>query len=563
MSDLDVLIVGAGPTGTTLALELAIEKISFRIIDKEPVRSDKSRALVIQPRTLELLNRHGIAHDMIAQGTTGMGINIFVNRKLTAEFDLDDLGFDDTIFALPLWISQADTEQILDQALQRYGHKVERPLTADKIEQDDTGATVFLRGADGTEEQLRCKYVVGCDGAHSVVRHAAKLTFDGAPYSQNFILADLHLSWSEYPSNRLVIFMGQGMLICFPLKDGLYRLIAIQPNIGNDDAEPTLEDFQTFFSKLAPGTATLRDPIWLTRFQLHHRAANRYCDGRLFVAGDAAHIHSPAGGQGMNTGIQDAVNLGWKLASALHGECKDPNAMLESYDIERRRVGEHLLNGTDRVFQFGTSTNPLFLFLRNSLMPWVLPWLLANRGRRARLFRFMSELGVRYRQSPIVGTGSTYRGPLRGGDRAPDGMLMKVPDTDIDTEHMTSNSLSLLTLVATLPGYHLVMFAGTERDKDNNEDKDVDADERTLKKIVEGFMGGSAAWAKVHRIFTMRTEPGSRGYLDKDEKLHARYGFMEPGYVFVRPDGYVAHIGLLTALDELLAWLESYMSPNC
>ena len=170
-------------------------------------------------------------------------------------------------------------------------------------------------------------------------------------------------------------------MIGFPLKDGLYRLIASRPNIGVDDAEPTLEDFQTIFSKLAPGTATLRDPIWLTRFRLHHRGANKYRDGRLFVAGDAAHIHSPAGGQGMNTGIQDAINLGWKLASALHGECKDPNAILESYDIERRRVGEYLLKGTDRAFLFGTSSNPLFLFLRNSLVPWVLPWVLANRGR--------------------------------------------------------------------------------------------------------------------------------------------------------------------------------------
>jgi 2-polyprenyl-6-methoxyphenol hydroxylase-like FAD-dependent oxidoreductase len=560
MSDLDVLIVGGGPTGTMLALELAMLKISFRIIDKEPVRSDKSRALVIQPRTLELLNRHGIAHDLIAQGTTGTGAHIFVNRKLAAKLDFDDLGFDDTAFPLPLWISQADTEHFLDLSLRRHGHKVERPVTADKIEQDDTGVTVLLRGADGTEEQLRSKYVVGCDGTHSVVRHAAELTFEGAPYPQDFILVDLHLSWSEYPSNRLAMFMGQGMMIGFPLKDGLYRLIASRPNVGADDAEPTLEDFQTIFNKLAPGTATLRDPIWLTRFRLHHRAANKYRDGRLFVAGDAAHIHSPAGGQGMNTGIQDAVNLGWKLASVLHGDCVDHNSLLESYDIERRRVGEHLLKGTDRAFQFGTSSNPFFLFLRNLLLswvsPWVLPWVLANQGRRARLFRFMSELGIRYRHSPVVRTGSLYRGPVRGGDRAPDGTLMKVADTDTD------KSLTLLVLFTALPGHHLVIFAGTRSDKDKNENKDMDMDESVLEKIVEGFMGGSAAWAKLHRIFTVRPEPGRRGYLDEGGKLHARYGFMEPGYVFVRPDGHVAHIGLLTALDEFLAWLEGYMSQS-
>jgi hypothetical protein len=264
----------------------------------------------------------------------------------------------------------------------------------------------------------------------------------------------------------------------------------------------------------------------------------------------------------MNTGIQDAVNLGWKLASVLHGECQDPSALLESYDIERRRVGEHLLNGTDRAFQFGASSNPVFLFLRNWLVPWVLPWAIANRGRRSRLFRFMSQLGIRYRHSPVVRTGSSYRGPVRGGDRAPDGALTKVVDPDAGSEHTTSESLFLLTLFASLPGYHLVIFAGTRGNTDENENIDIVLDEKALVKIVEGFMGGSAAWARVHRIYSTRTEPGKRGYLDEGQKLHARYGFAEPGYVFVRPDGHVAHIGLLTALDELLAWLESYKSPN-
>jgi 2-polyprenyl-6-methoxyphenol hydroxylase-like FAD-dependent oxidoreductase len=548
MADVDVLIVGGGPTGTMLALELAMQKISFRIIDKEPVRSDKSRALVIQPRTLELLNRHGIAHDIIALGTVGTGICVFVNKKLAGELNLDDLGFVDTAFPLPLWISQADTEHFLDQALQHHGHKVERPFTAEKIEQDDTGVTVLLRGADGDEGQLRCKYVIGCDGAHSVVRHAANLTFDGAPYPQDFILADLHLDWSEYPSNRLMMFMGQGMMIGFPLKDGLYRLIASRAGRVADNEEPTVEDFEKIFEAMAPGIATLRDPIWLTRFRLHHRGANKYRKGRLFVAGDAAHIHSPAGGQGMNTGIQDAVNLGWKLGSALRAECANADSLLDSYDIERRRIGEHLLKGTDRAFQFGSSSNAVFLFLRNALVPWVLPWVVSDRGRRARLFRFMSQLGIRYRHSPIVGTASSYHGPLRGGDRALDGTL-KGPGADTDTEHTTS-----LLALCTAAGHHLVVFAGS------GEHKAVD--EGALERVVEGFFWGNAGRGKVHRVSTKGAEPGSGGYLDEEGKLHARYGFVEPGYVLVRPDGHVAHIGLLSAMDELLAWLESYVSPT-
>jgi 2-polyprenyl-6-methoxyphenol hydroxylase-like FAD-dependent oxidoreductase len=542
MQDTDVLIVGAGPTGTMLALELALQNIPFRIIDSTPSRSDKSRALVIQPRTLELLARHGIAHDIIALGNIGTGARVFVNKKLAAHLDLSDLGFDDTAFPLPLWISQADTEHFLDAALLRHGHKVERPFTAEKVDQDDTGVTVVLRNCnDKTEESLRAKYVVGCDGAHSVVRHAAQLKFEGSAYPQDFLLADLHLDWSSYPEGdtRLNLFMGQGMLVGFPLKDGLFRLVVGTTGrklTTGEDAEPTLEDFKKVWSEMAPGEAVLRDPVWMSRFRLHHRGADCYRSGRLFVAGDAAHIHSPAGGQGMNTGIQDAVNLGWKLAAVLRGETAEE--LLDSYDVERRRVGEHLLKGTDRAFQFGTSGNPVFIFLRNFLVPWILPWAFGDRSRRAKMFRFMSELGIRYRHSPIVGTASNYNGPLRGGDRAPDATLQG------------SNGPTSMLGLCTGPGHHFVVFSGTGP---------TAVDDAALQHLANGFLDTKADWAKTHKIFSQKPL-GSSGYLDEEGQLHARYGFAEPGYVLMRPDGYIAHVGFLNAVNDFQAWLKGYVT---
>jgi 2-polyprenyl-6-methoxyphenol hydroxylase-like FAD-dependent oxidoreductase len=543
MQSTDVLIIGAGPTGTTLALELALQNIPFRILDSAPTRTTQSRALVIQPRTLELLARHSITRDLLAHGNVGAGARVFVNKNLTAELDLGDLGFDDTAFPLPLWISQADTEQCLDAALRSRGHVVERPFTAKKIEQDDTGVTVVLRnGNDGSEERLRAKYVVGCDGAHSVVRHAAELKFEGSAYPQDFLLADLHLDWSlrAEGDNRLIMFFGQGMLVVFPLQDGLFRLVVSTTGrklTAGEDAEPTLEDFRRVWSEMAPGEAVLRDPVWITRFRLHHRGVDSYRKGRLFVAGDAAHIHSPAGGQGMNTGMQDAVNLGWKLASVLRGERDEK--LLDSYDIERRRVGEHLLKGTDRAFQFGSSGNPVFIFLRNFLVPWVLPWAFGDRGRRARMFRFMSELGIRYRHSPVVGTASNYNGPLRGGDRAPDATLK---DSD--------GSTSMLGL-CTGPSHHLIMFSGTGS---------AAADDTALQSHADRFTKASANLAKIHKVFTQKCL-GSSGYLDDEGQLHARYGFVAPGYALIRPDGYVAHIGPLSAMDEFLEWLKGYTTP--
>jgi 2-polyprenyl-6-methoxyphenol hydroxylase-like FAD-dependent oxidoreductase len=530
MQDVDVLIIGGGPTGVTLALELAMQKVSFRIIDKETMRSDKSRALVVQSRTLELLSRHDIARELIARGQAPTGVRFIVNKKLATQFDWKDLDFHDTAFPTPLFISQADTERFLDEALLRYGHEVERPYTAEKLEQDDTGVSVLLRGADGIEQQVRCKFVVGCDGAHSIVRHSAHLNFEGAPYDEDFILADVHLKWDQ-PSEYLSFFMGQGILAGFPLKDGVFRLVCSRPGGLANNEEPTLKDFQEIFERMAPGKAELVDPVWISRFRLHHRCVDQYRAGRMFVAGDAAHIHSPAGGQGMNTGMQDAVNLGWKLARVLRGEKDD--SLLDSYNTERLRVGQHLLRTTDRGFKFGANTNPIYLVLRNLIVPWVLPWMMGDRTRRTKLLRFVSELGIRYRTSPIVGSAYNFKGKLQGGDRAPDGTLQ------------SGEVVTTLLEICKGPMHNLILLSGSGSEPVNYE---------TLEGTAAKFLEANPDWVKV-RIILKDFSLGTSGYIDKEGEIHTRYGFTEPGYVLVRPDYHIAHIGPLSAMDELLVWV--------
>jgi len=531
MQDIDVLIIGGGPTGMMLALELAMQNVTFRIVDKEPIRSDKSRALVVHPRSLELLNRHSIAHELIELGRLALGLRLFVNKKLVTEFELGDLGFDDTAFTSVLFISQADTERFLDKALSRYGKAVERPVTAEKLEQDESGVRVWLKGADGVEEQVRCKYVVGCDGAHSVVRRAAELEFEGAAYSQDFVLADVHIEW-DHPADCLTLFMAQGMLIGFPMSGGLFRLVATRPSDLSNHDEPTLADFQDLFDRMAPGTGKLYDPVWISRFRLHHRATDHYRMGRLFLAGDAAHIHSPVGGQGMNTGMQDSVNLGWKLARVIRGEKDD--SLLDSYDVERHKVGERLLRTTDRFFRLGATSNYFLSILRNTFVPWVLSWVASERSRRARIFRFISQLGIRYRNSPIVGTASTYRGPLRGGDRAPN-----------ETIQGADGETNLLELCIG-PTHHLILFSGTGL---------TATDGQSLEGTAVKFLKANPDWVKVHKILSA-SSPQSSGYVDPEGKVHSRYGFTEPGYALVRPDGHVAHIGPLSAMEELQEWVK-------
>jgi 2-polyprenyl-6-methoxyphenol hydroxylase-like FAD-dependent oxidoreductase len=524
MGDIDVLIIGAGPTGGMLALELATQNVSFRIIDTTAIRSDKSRALAIQSRSQELLNHHGIGQKLAERGFENLGIRIFCNKNLAFEVDLKDMEFKDTIYPHPLMISQADTEMLLDETLlEKYGKSAERSVTCERLEQDNDGVTAWLRKEDGTEEKVRCKYVVGCDGAHSTVRKASGLKSSGAAYPQDFILADMAIKWDQKPC--LSVFLADGMMVAIPMKDGIFRLICSRPSHINNDSEPTLKDFQDVIAKVAPGQAELSEPLWMTRFRLHHRIAENYRAGRMFLAGDAAHIHSPAGGQGMNTGMQDAANLGWKLGQVIRGESDD--SLLDTYNIERHKIGQNLLRGTDRMFEFATTTNRFFIWLRNILVPWILPWVMKDAKTRGERFRFVSQLGIRYRHSPIVGQASTWKGKIRGGDRAPDAKLLGV---DAGTSlHELCRGRS----------HHLLLFSGMGNDA--VEDLFLDDVNVVVHKIVN-----------VAPKKTAKDEV----FVDAGGDAHGVYGFVEEGFVLVRPDGYISFIGPRSAVEELKAWLK-------
>ncbi|TGJ83115.1 hypothetical protein E0Z10_g5644 [Xylaria hypoxylon] len=530
-SNVDVLIVGGGPTGMTMALELATQGVSFRIIDKATERSPYSRALVVQPRTLELFNRHSSSdtEELVAAGKRAEGASICVSGKKVVDIDVNTTKLPFTKYPFAMTITQNETEHWLEKTLAKHGVQVEMGAEAKNITQDADGVTVTVSTKEGVEEEITVKYVVGADGAHSAVRHAASnLTFDGDAYPQEFICADTFME-SKLPGGRAYMCLGNGAFVVLPLKDGRVRLVVSRPN-QDTSREPTLEDFEEFMQEIFPGGGSLHDPTWVTRFRLHHRGVNNYRDGRLFVAGDAAHIHSPAGGQGMNTGIQDSINLGWKLAAVLRGE--KPDSFLDSYHNERHRVGQTLLSSSDRAFTYVTSTNPIYLFLRNTILPWVLPLVAGSTSRLVEKFQFISQLRIRYRNSDIVGTADGFYGPIKGGDRAVDGKLTSA-----------SGDLWMLDLLSPA-SHHLMLFSGSGPNHANEGD---------LRGAEAVFLGHTKATFKTHQIFS--EEQDEAQYVDVDGELHKAFGFTDAGYVLIRPDGYIAHIGPLTAIEDAARWL--------
>src|SRR5919202_3277399 len=382
-SETDVLVVGAGPTGLVMAAQLAAQGIGCRIIDKTPIRSERSRALVVQARSLELLQKMSIADELVSRGRQTLKLTPFVDGRRVVDVEFGDIGVDDTPYPFLLFVSQAETERVLEEYLVSLGVTVERPVELLTFSQDSEGVSARLRHRDGREETVETRYLVGADGAHSVVRKTAGLAFEGEPYPQDFVLADVELDW-EGEDDRLYFFLSRkGLLAVFPLAGpSTYRLIATRAEDAPPDAgDPTLEEFQQLATELSALPMKLHDPGWLARFRLHHRGVDSYRKGRAFVAGDAAHIHSPAGGQGMNTGIQDAYNLAWKLALAIEGRVADE--FLDSYHEERHPIGQRLLRTTDRMFSVAATHNPLLITVRDFLIPRVAPQVLSTRSRRA------------------------------------------------------------------------------------------------------------------------------------------------------------------------------------
>ncbi|HSL69029.1 MAG TPA: FAD-dependent monooxygenase [Longimicrobiales bacterium] len=527
-----VLIVGAGPTGLALAAQLQSFGVRFRIIDRAVDRARESRALAVQARTLELLQSVGLGDALVARGNPSARVRLHLGNRRSAAVELGGFRAADTRFPFILFVSQAETEALLGAHLESRGASIERGVELADFTPDADGVRALLRHGDGEEERVRASYLVGCDGAHSTVRKRVDIAFEGDAYLQDFMLGDVEaaaVAGVDLEPQTLHSFAGRaGVAMFFPLgHPATWRVIAMSgtaPRPRHVQASPedkletdelSLVELQAVVDGATGGGIRLHDPAWLTHFRLHHRQAERYRAGRVFLAGDAGHIHSPVGAQGMNTGIQDAWNLGWKLALVV-ADAANPR-LLDTYEAERWPVGRALLRYTDRIFGIFTrsiSSSAIAAWLRRSIVARVLPRVLRMERLRAFGFRFVAEFSIRYRNSPAVteGTPRLRAGP-RAGDRLPDAELT------LNDERTT------LQRALAAPGLHLLLCGPLE-------------DWTAHQDAVAALTNRCATSIAVHHL----TRTLARGALvDATGSVFERLGIRGHGVYLVRPDGYIAY----------------------
>jgi 2-polyprenyl-6-methoxyphenol hydroxylase-like FAD-dependent oxidoreductase len=508
--DTDILIVGAGPTGLMLANQLARRGVRFRIIDRHAGPALQTRALGVQARTLEIYSHLGIANRALELGKRGVGANIWARGRRAARVPVGDIGQGLSPYPFLLILGQDDNERLLGDALRQHGVDVEWNTELVGLTQHPDRVIARLKNPDGTVRETTTRWVGGCDGARSAVRELNGIVFQGAPYEDVFFVADTVMTGPMVPDELNVYLWRKGFHLLFPMRgDNHWRIVGIVPEALRGRDNLTFDDVVPSIRQEAGSGLVFQKCSWFSTYRIHHRRAQRFRDRRCFLLGDAAHIHSPVGAQGMNTGLQDAYNLGWKLALVVSGQADA--RLLDSYEDERIPVAEALLGTTDRLFSLVISDNWTTGLLRTRLVPQLLGIAIRSPRVQKRAFLTISQTGITYRKSPISETlsGIPESAP-RAGDR--------------------------------FPWIHLTFTDGGPR-----EDLYQKLNDTRFALIVIGQPapeGGIPALDGALQVLTIPVNAGNR------EEL-ARVKVPETAFYLLRPDGYVGLAGVRVDAAEV------------
>lgn len=500
ISQWPVMIVGAGPSGLAAALDLARADVPCRIIDKLPTPQTHSRAIAIQPRTLELFEQRGIVEPVLELGHKARHANFYHGERRFLRLDFSRVA---SRYNFITFLDQTKTERIMAEKLRDYGVSVERGV--ELVEFSDTGDQVNLRlqHADGTDEDTVAPFLLGCDGAHSFVRKTLDLQFEGKSFPGSFMLADLHIDWDMPDEDDFYVFTSnEGLVPIFNLGGGISRLVADIE--GQPAGTPSLADCQALVDRRLKQRLALSDLRWSSYFHINSRRVQKLRDGRVFVVGDAAHIHSPAGGQGMNTGIQEAMNLAWKIALVTKGEAGD--TLLDTYDEERKPIEKEVITRTDTLFQLVGAQGGLKALLRD----WIVPLFADTEAFQDFVTRFVSEIAIDYRSSSLTLPDQFGGGAVHAGDRAADALVEVAGGP-----HGRREEAHLFELLDPARFTLLLFEADALADARSDEAASVLSPALPRELNVWRILDGS------------------------DRGLSVGYGIDRPTFCLIRPDGYV------------------------
>jgi 2-polyprenyl-6-methoxyphenol hydroxylase-like FAD-dependent oxidoreductase len=498
-----VVIIGAGPTGLMAACQLGRYGISCIIVDSKAGPTLQSRALLVTSRSLEIYDQMGVADQVVEQGTQISAFSIFTQGKEKVSLPIGIVGQGLTDFPYMHVFEQSKNEELLDDFLTTQGSPVWWNTAFLGLEQDHDGVSVHLlkQGPEEQRQTVRAKYVIGCDGASSKVRQMLNCKFEGGTYKHKFFIADVKMKWDHVPG-KVVLSLGRSKFCgFFPMKgENNYRVLGTLSKANEAKENLEFADLEAGVQSAMGVPLTFEKLNWFSTYRLHHRCVDHFSVGRCFLAGDAAHIHSPAGGQGMNTGLQDAYNLAWKLAMVLGGHSSV--RLLETYHNERYPFAKWLLKFTDRGFSMISSRNLLIGWFRIFLGPLLLGRFMRSEGRRKKMFETISQIWYAYGSSSLSETHSSQKLKFKAGDRFPY-VLTQIDGQKKSCYHLLREAK-----------FHLVIIG-------NQVKGDVHLVPERLKSLIAlVYLPISNAWES----------------LGVDRKLH----------ILVRPDNY---IGILA--DEL------------